>query len=467
MTVTLRNICKKYPRKTVLENVSLEFESAKIHALFGENGAGKSTLVNILSGALLPDSGSLFLDGKEVSFKTTKDEVSPHKALAQGIVLVHQTPLLAPQLTVAQNIRLSIQQKIHKEEITKLCSIWAPSLSLHSLVHDISGNQRFYTSLLQALLKKPKLLILDEPSAFLDAQERKALYKNLRTLTQEKVTVIVITHSAAEASLQADTVTVLHEGKVEHVYKNAHEFSTQPLSEVPHASQTHCTCTKPCFTMEQVSARPHELAPLFDINLRVDFGSITAVMGMQESALETLEELTCGMLQTANQKGIITLYENEKETNTINLSKQKLSINFLRKHKTAIVPSDRKMRGSNPNISVSDMLYCSPENAQKLIQEAQIQIQPEEKVSALSGGMLQRLILAREQSLGGSLFILCNPMQGLDVASQAALTAKIIHLAQNNKAILILGASDIPLSICTRVYQMEEGTCTLAFQKNV
>ena len=125
------------------------------------------------------------------------------------------------------------------------------------------------------------------------------------------------------------------------------------------------------------------------------------------------------------------------------------------------------MRGSNPELTVSDMLFCSPLDAETLIKNAQIDVTPSEKVRALSGGMLQRLILAREQSLDGSFFILCNPMQGLDVASQAALTSKIIMLAQSGKAVLILGAADIPLSICTRVYQMEEGTCTLAFQKNI
>ncbi|MBQ5491174.1 MAG: ATP-binding cassette domain-containing protein [Treponema sp.] len=462
MTVTLRNICKQYPRKTVLDDISLEFASGQIHALFGQNGAGKSTLVNILSGSLLPDSGSIFLDGTEVSFKT------PHDALAHGIVLVHQTPLLAPQLTAEQNIRLSIQKKITREEIQNTCTQWAPFLNTHSLVHDLSGNQRFYTALIEALLKKPKLLILDEPSAFLDAQERKDLYKKLRTLTEQHVTVIVITHSAAEASTQADTVTVLNEGKVQTVYKNARDFCDKPTFDIPHAAQTDIKLSsKPCFIMKDVSTRPKYLAPLFNINLCVDYGSITAVMGMQESALETLEELTCGMLSSENQKGSITVCSETGNTEHIQLEKKKLTARFLRRHKIAIVPSDRKMRGSNPELTVSDMLFCSPLDAETLIKNAQIDVTPSEKVRALSGGMLQRLILAREQSLDGSFFILCNPMQGLDVASQAALTSKIIMLAQSGKAVLILGAADIPLSICTRVYQMEEGTCTLAFQKNI
>ena len=446
MDIILRNICKSYPRKKVLSNVSLSFAQGQVHAIYGENGAGKSTLVNILAGNTQCDSGEILLNQKKVKFNSAKD------ALEHGIVLVHQTPLLAPELTAEENILLL--KKISRDNVKKMFSQWAPNIDRNTKVQNLSGNKKFYVALIRELLKEPKVLILDEPSAFLNLEERKSLYTKLKKLAESGTNIIVITHSTAEASTYCDTVSVLQDGKV----VNTEPKATYSNNEMPLMQSSHLK--KITFALEHVYLKPKHLAPLNDINIQVSEGTISAVTGIQEASMETLELFVTGMIKDCEKKGSVFLHGTK-----LTLPKEKFSASLLRRHKAAIVPSDRKYVASNPNLSIEQMLFSAGKSPEQCIADAGINITKEEKVSALSGGMLQRLILEREKSLGGNLFILCNPMQGLDTKSQAALISTIFKLTSEGKSILVIGATDIPLSTCTRVYNLEEGTCTLAFQK--
>jgi ABC-type uncharacterized transport system ATPase subunit len=469
MRIELRAVSKSYLLKTALHDVNISFSPAKIHALFGENGSGKSTLAGILAGDIQPTSGTVLLDGTPVIFHSAKD------ARAKGIVLVHQRPLLADSITVKENILLGLStthllknDRQFVQAFDALKKEWAPRLQLTSFVKDLGGDERFYTSLIGALLLTPQCLILDEPSSFLDQEQRNALYRSLQKLAASGCSIIVITHSTAEATTYADDICMLHEGTLAAPHGDTSPVFPKTTTEqsAPNANKEH-----PCFSLTHASSRPKDRPALLDATIVADYGTITMVTGMQEGSLGTLEDVVTGM-STVKCGGTLQLYSKQSQgTICFPLSSGKLSASFLRKHHTAMVPSDRTFRASNPNLTVEQMLtvYYNGSNTRKqaltLIKQADIRITPEEQTADLSGGMLQRLILAREQSLQPDFFILCEPMQGLDIQAQASLCTMLVSLADKGIAILVLGAADFPLSLCSRVYTLEGGITTLSFEK--
>ena len=203
----LKNICVNYSYKTVLTGVNLKFEAGKIYALLGENGAGKSTLSKVICGDLKASSGEIFLELPEGEGK--KKELlrfnSPHDAIEKGIVCVHQRPLLAPSISIHENLLLG-QKKIKYDDEKKLLSEWLPNRSLSDLVKNLPLEETFFVSLTAALLRNPSFLILDEPP-FIPTEK-------LRSLTENGRCVLIITHHLSQAMAQSDRIVLLQEGKV-------------------------------------------------------------------------------------------------------------------------------------------------------------------------------------------------------------------------------------------------------------
>ena len=195
----LKDICVKYSYKTVLTGVSLDFEAGKIYSLLGENGAGKSTLAHVLCGDIQPTEGSIYLNEKKLNIKNPKD------AIRNGIVCVHQRPLLAPSISIRDNLRIGISHKMTKL-IPDMAKKWLPGRKLSELVENLSEEERFNTSLSGALLKSPYLLILDEPP-FLDKDK-------IKELAQSGLIIIIITHSFKEAIEKSDEVILLKDGSL-------------------------------------------------------------------------------------------------------------------------------------------------------------------------------------------------------------------------------------------------------------
>ena len=195
----LKDIHVKYSYKTVLRGINLNFEKGKIYSLLGENGAGKSTLAHVLCGDILPTSGEILLDGKKLNIKNPKD------AIKSGIVCVHQRPLLAPSVSIRENLLIGINKK-EEARIPQLMNQWLPERKLTVLVKNLFPAETFTVSLMGALLKNPSVLILDEPPEL----EK----ETLRRLSDSGLTVIIITHSFKEAVEKSDEVVLLKEGIV-------------------------------------------------------------------------------------------------------------------------------------------------------------------------------------------------------------------------------------------------------------
>ncbi len=461
MNLRTHDLTKKYRLKTALENVSVTFQSSKIHALVGENGAGKSTLAKLLAGDITPSSGSIFINEKEIKFNSAKD------SLNEGIVLVHQRPLLSEKLTAKENIILKFPKLMYanKDELYKLKGIWAASLNLDSYIKDLGGNMRFYVSLLGSLLLNPKCLILDEPSAFLDFDERKKLYINLRKLANKGTTIIIITHSTEEAISYTDTVSLLQEGCLVKQFATAQEYKKYIELQNSQESAIHQLSFYKnkilCLEIHNASSRPKNRPALLQVNIKANYGEITSILGLQEAATGTLEDLVTGM-EYSYSKGTVEFTSPNGITKKLNIARGQYNTIFLRTHKTAIIPSDKTFRASNPELTVEQIMSVydkkiSKETIQELINKANVKITQKEYVHNLSGGMLQRLILERELAIDPDLLILCNPMHGLDIQAQTSLCERLSNLARQGKAILIIGASDFPVQLCHSIYKLEGG----------
>ena len=467
MDVALEHISKRYLHKTVLEDLSLVFQGGMIHALLGENGAGKSTTAAILSGALEPDGGTVLIDGKAVRFS------SPRDALRSGIVCVRQRPLIADGISVWENILLGTEygaagKTLKKGEIFSraelLKSKWAPHLNFHSLAAHIGGDERFYTALISALIREPRMLILDEPSALLDREQRLSLYANIRELADKGMNVIVITHIMQEASRYTDTVTVLQKGKGAERCERSALYVPKIKSE---AAQLHTVRTEKsgdCISFEHIGVRPKKRPALFDVSFTAKSGGITLIEGLPESGLGTLENVVTGM-ESARTEGLCRIKTGERSL-CVDFKSGKWTPYFLRieaKLRTAIIPSDRTFRASNPGLSIEQLLCAmysgksANEYATRLIEKAKVSIRPDEKASALSGGMLQRLILAREFENDPNLIIACEPLQGLDGKAAEHTQKLLLNFACRGAVVIVLSSSEFPKALCTAHYVLEGG----------
>ena len=397
MTLELRQICLHFSKKTVLNKLSLCFNEGQLHALLGENGAGKSTAANIICGELSPDSGTILLDGKPVVFRTPKD------AIQNGICYVHQRPMLADYITVKENLLLGLnkeQKLLLKPEAEK----WLPEVNLNSLVLKHGADTRFFIALTSALIKKPKILILDEPSALLDDNQRIFLFEKLRLLAGEGMNIIIITHNYDEAEKYCDTVDYIKDGKI--------VPAGNPFDKLG----------------------DHE--PLGKPMSKDNNGRITLIKGLAEDGLDTLE------------KSLINMRSRHEFA-----------------FKTALIPTDRKFTGSSPNLTIEQMLTSAldipesqkPAAALQMINSSGVDITPQEKCSSLSGGMLQKLMFERELYGNPELLILCNPLQGLDVNTCQKTCERIQKAAQNGAYVLVLSYGAWPSEYCDVEYRLKDG----------
>ena len=401
MNLELRDISLRFSHKTVLQELSLSFEEGQLHALLGENGAGKSTLANIICGELQPDSGDIFVDGQAQVFKAPKD------AIAKGICYVHQRPMLADSISVKENLLLGLKKE-EKERLFPQAEKWLGQIDLNAPVSTYGADIRFFIALTSALIKAPKLLILDEPSALLDQKQRDFLFLNLKSLAANGLNLIIITHYYEEAEKYCDTIDFLENGR----RVSAKKITDYKQSIKERVQASKATQGLPCISFT-------------DPDFTVQKGRITLIRGLAEDGLMDLENKLIQMR-----------------------ARHKFS------QKTALIPTDKRFTGSSPKLTIEEMLTAAlqvPENqkarlAQEMIEKSGIIITAGEKCANLSGGMLQKLLFQRELYASPDFLILCNPMQGLDVQTCDSIYNKIRNAADSGAYVLILSYGALPSS---------------------
>ncbi len=479
-SLAVSHIAKHYSRKKALDDVTLTFRTGHVYALLGENGAGKSTLASLLAGDAVPTAGSILLDDKPAVFR------SPHDALASGIGMVRQQPLLADELTVWENCILGnekagfagvLRKKDALAELEELQRAWYFLVLLPQKAGLLTAPERMYTSLLANLYKKPRFLILDEPSATLDEVQRKKLFAAIKEKAhQTDLCIIFITHNIQEALDNADYITILQKGHVVFekditeqkpqasdiadmlfVRKESRGFTfASSAGQVPSA-----TDAAPMLELRNVTIRSNSGAALFNITCTIPKGKLTVISGPRESGMDTLEDLLTGMLPATKAHAITAGTDTGMFFNGEWLTRP-LTPRFLREHDTAIVPSRKMIRASHPELTIDELLGSTGADPEVILQQVQTDITPQEKVKALSGGMLQRLIIARELYSNPSFVIMCSPSYGLDRFSTGKVTETVQSLLSRGATVLVLGNESELAQIADIRYDLISGHLTPA-----
>ena len=457
--LSVSNVCKSYGNKTVLKNITCDFPAGNFFALLGENGAGKSTLASLICGEKSADSGTILFTG----IKTC--------------TLVHQRPLLADSLTVRDNIILGSEpvcslpflknvktdfidfSAAHKK-IEDVLHLWNIDADIGAKASSLSAAERFYTAFTASAYKDPDVFILDEPGSVLDETQKHALYPALRNFARSGRIVILITHQMSDALEYADSLVLLRAGQ-EAVCMSVgdKEKTGKAVQDVLYGRKTDNAaeneerredarvrqspdCAQAVLSVEHLSCTPSQGGALNDISFKVYARKITCIYGHRANGLETLENLITGMKNYAYTGTV-----------AVNGKAVKPSPRLLRDEGCGIVPFNRTFRGSNPELSVEQILTVHLKPADKikntdyarcLIERAGITIGTDEKASALSGGMLQRLIIERETAENRKLLILSEPERGLDSRAVQALSERLRSLAESGTAVLLFISAGSP-----------------------
>lgn len=468
----------------IAANRDIDFQLLKgeIHAVLGENGAGKSTLMNIISGLILADSGQVFLHGKSVSYKSSRD------AIASGIGMIHQQFMLIPGFTVAENIILGREitrgpflnkQKTY-DRVKALSIEYGLEVDPSMVIEDLPVGIQQRVEILKTLYRNASILILDEPTAVLAPKEIKDLFKILKQLTSKGVAVIFITHKLKEALEIADRITVIRQGIVvgsttpsKTGEKELAELMVGRKVEVlantrPSAVQASGS-QKPVLEIKNLTVNDDaKIERVSGVFLTIKTGEIIGIAGVQGNGQRELAEALTGLRQP--NQGEIRLSGEE-------ISGKRLRPRLLVEKGMGHIPEDRIKHGLVGSFSVADnQVLCSyykqpyanvinmktkaiRENAHDLIKRFDIRTTgPDEPVSYLSGGNQQKVIISRELSRDLSVLIANQPSRGLDIGATEFIRRLLLKIRDRGTGIILISSDlDEILALSDRIAVMYRG----------
>ncbi len=473
--VEMRGIVKRFPGTLANDHVDFDLIQGEVHALLGENGAGKSTLMNILAGLYRPEEGTIQVQGQRVSFG------SPAAAIAQGIGMVHQHFMLVPSQTVTENIVLGLQRPrflLQLPELDKQIITLQNQYGLHvdprAKIWQLSVGEQQRVEILKILYRGARVLIMDEPTAVLTPQEVDELFVTLRSMLGKGHSIVFISHKLDEVLAIANRVTVLRHGRVTAAGVSTQGVSKRELAQLMVGREV-------IFTVKKTPARPGEVAlelkhlcaesdrglnALKDFSLQVRAGEIVGVAGVAGNGQSELAQVITGLRKCKTGRVIVN---GEDVTNKPPTGR------FARD--LAHVPEDRTGVGSAPGLSIADNLimrtYSKPpiargwtinrpavrKRAQELKEQYSI-VAPSIDIEArlLSGGNLQKMILAREISGEPKVIVAVQPTRGLDVGAIEAVHRLLLEQQNRGAAILLISEElDEVLSLSDRIIGIYEG----------
>lgn len=475
LLVEMVGIVKRFPGVLANDRIDFSVREGEVHALLGENGAGKSTLMNILTGLYRPDGGEIRLRGTPVSFG------SPRDAIRHGIGMIHQHFMLVPNHTVAENVMLGLdglgfllQPAKIQARVSELSRRYGMQVDPNAKIWQLSVGEQQRVEVLKMLYRGAKLLIMDEPTAVLTPQEVEELFATLREMTQAGHTIVFISHKLDEVTAIADRITVLRRGRVEAVALPAAQVTKSELARLMVGREVLFRVEKqvgeagsPVLEIESVSALDDKgLAALKEISLQVRQGEILGIAGVAGNGQRELAETICGLREISG--------------GTIRVAGKDLANRSPRaalEQRVSYIPEDRVGVGSVPNMSVAENLAlrnyreapvgdgwminrpAMRQQATRLVQEFDILTPSVETASRLlSGGNLQKLILAREISGSPRVVIAVHPTRGLDVGATEAVHHLLIREREQGAAVLLISEDlDEILALADRVAVIYEG----------
>jgi ribose transport system ATP-binding protein len=460
--MVMTGITKHFGGVAALTDVSLEIRPGEVHALLGENGAGKSTLMAIASGSAAPDSGSIgFLDNEYQS-------LTPASATGLGIAIVHQHPALLPDMTVAENMRVSIPREVlrahgdEKAAIKELLFRVGSRVHLEDRVGSLSVAQKHLLEIAKALAVSPRLLILDEPTAALGQDSVDLVFSLVRSAAEAGVAVVYITHRLGEVRLLADRVTVLRDGKVR-ATALVDELTDDEVMALIVGRQLDATFPEkhePDDSDDVALAVEHLSADGFAaVDLQARRGEIVGLAGVVGNGQSALLRALAGL---RSFDGSVTL------TGKAMTAKQLA-------HKSAYLPADRHDEGLMMTLSVREnaALTALPAFKSGLFLNRGLETQTvqreltslavktpsvEAPVSALSGGNQQKVVLARALMAKPSIVLADEPTQGVDVGARAEIYRILRDVAETGVPVVVASSDAKELEgLCDRVVVMSRG----------
>ena len=452
--LSMRNIKKSFPGVIANNKVSFEVYSGEVHALLGENGAGKTTLMNILYGLYQPEEGEIFLFGNKTKLKSPKD------AMRKGIGLVAQHFHLARKHSVAENIALGLDKlpfflpiKGVEDRIEGLVKKYNWPIDPKAKIWQLSPGEQQRVEIIKALVRGAKILILDEPTSVLTPQEASALFDVIRQMKEEGAAIIFISHKLDEVMEIADKITVLRKGTVVETLAKS-STDVKKLAELmvgrsikPVRLKKGQTGEKSMLLMKDVWLKNSRgVDALRSLNLEIKESEIMGVAGVSGNGQAELIEAISGLAQI--NKGSIVL--DGKEIS-------KLNARAIYEAGVAHIPEDRNHMGVVPSMTVSENMVIrqyryKPFSAgpllnwqevadftKKSIDEYEISTPSEHTMTRLlSGGNVQKVILARELAGKPKLVIASHPTYGLDVSAAAQTQDLLIEQRDNGAAVLLV-----------------------------
>lgn len=484
MTIILKThqIVKKFGKLVANDHIDFEIKEGEIHALLGENGAGKTTLMNIFYGLLSPDEGEIYIQGQKVKFKSPKD------AIKQKIGMVSQNFSLIPELTVSENIALEniptkkfflLDRDLLQKRVLSLAESYGFDVDTEKRIKELSTGEQQRVEILKSLYHNIKILILDEPTAMLVSREVKELFKILRSMiTQEGRSVIFITHKLSEA-MNCDRITVLRRGKAI-LTENTDNITKEELTKAMFGERMSFPISNSLIIRKNINTKKgHPLLEvknscvmngglnmLKDISFTIFPGEIFGIAGVAGNGQKELINVITGICKAV--KGKIFL----KGENITNYSPK------LRRDKgIRYIPEDRLTEGTFDNLSLAENLILGREDkppfaksflldyssirsfSKKMILDYDVKASSIKMIAKnLSGGNLQKLILAREFSSDSDLIVAFQPTRGLDIRAYRFIHQKLLEQKRKRKGVLLVSYDlDEILELSDRIGVMYKG----------
>jgi len=473
--VNMQGVSKRFPGVIANDHVDFELRQGEVHALLGENGAGKSTLMNVLAGLYRADGGTVEVNGKLVNFG------SPREAIEAGIGMVHQHFMLVPSQSVTENVLLGLDEPRFRMNLSKYnrkIDEIAQQYGLHvdpaAKIWQITVGEQQRVEILKMLYRGAEVLIMDEPTAVLAPSEIDELFKTLRSMTAQGKSIVFISHKLHEVMEISDRVTVLQKGKVTSAGIETKDVTRGDLARLMVGREVVFRVEKKSveigdmvLSVQNLKADNDKGLPALNgVNLTVNQGEIVGLAGVAGNGQNELAETLAGLREVLEGKIIV----NDKDV-TNNPVKKGI------RQGISLIPADRTLVGTAPNLSVTDNVIMKNYDQKPIgqgwivnsteadkyasdLKEAYDIMVPtiETSVRLLSGGNLQKVILAREISSEPKFMVAVQPTRGLDVGAIEGVQKLLLAQREAGAAILLISEElDELISLSDRIYVIYEG----------
>ena len=473
-------IVKSFPGVLANDHVDFDLRAGEIHALLGENGAGKSTLMNVLAGLYRPEDGVVRVDGRAVEFR------SPRDAIAAGIGMVHQHFTLVPSQTVAENVLLGLDRprfrldlKRTEAEVDAVARDVGLKVDAHARIWQLSVGEQQRVEIIKLLIHGAQVLILDEPTAVLAPQEIADLFATLRSMVSTGTSVVFISHKLGEVLSIADRITVMRAGRVTAAGIDPKGVTRADLARLmvgrpvlEQLKRTDVEAGRVVLQVDDVRADNDRGVPaLRGASLEVRAGEIVGIAAVAGNGQSELAQVITGLRMCT---GRVTIDGRDVAGRP---ARESIAAGV------AHVPEDRAGVGSAPNLSLVDNLIlrafrrpplargpllderAARDKADGLRQAYAISAPTlDAPVRILSGGNLQRLILAREIDSAPKVLVAVQPTRGLDVGAIEGVHQMLLDLRANGTGILLISEElEELLALADRILVMYEGRIAASF----